>query len=107
MRGAREGEQPTLDVWQTSTAPPLTWRHTAGPPPNVLSNPQFTAPKHTPYQYDVTVAWDGEGPGEGLPAIVSLGDSTISGEGGRWAGNTNVNNGRTTPEERRTATAPR
>ena len=29
-----------------------------------------------------------------MPTIVSLGDSTISGEGGRWAGNTNVNNGR-------------
>jgi hypothetical protein len=30
-----------------------------------------------------------EGPGNGNPAIVALGDSYISGEAGRWAGNTN------------------
>ena len=30
-----------------------------------------------------------DGPGVGTPAIVSLGDSYISGEAGRWAGNTN------------------
>ncbi len=30
-----------------------------------------------------------EGPGEGTPTVVSLGDSYISGEAGRWAGNTN------------------
>jgi hypothetical protein len=30
-----------------------------------------------------------EGPGEGTPWAVSLGDSYISGEAGRWAGNTN------------------
>jgi hypothetical protein len=30
-----------------------------------------------------------EGPGEGSPWTVSLGDSYISGEAGRWAGNTN------------------
>jgi hypothetical protein len=30
-----------------------------------------------------------EGPGEGTPWTVSLGDSYISGEAGRWAGNTN------------------
>lgn len=30
-----------------------------------------------------------EGPGEGTPTLVSLGDSYISGEAGRWAGNTN------------------
>lgn len=30
-----------------------------------------------------------EGPGEGAPWVVSLGDSYISGEAGRWAGNTN------------------
>jgi hypothetical protein len=30
-----------------------------------------------------------EGPGEGKPWVVSLGDSYISGEAGRWAGNTN------------------
>ena len=29
-----------------------------------------------------------EGPGVGVPAVVSLGDSAISGEAGRWAGNT-------------------
>ncbi len=30
-----------------------------------------------------------EGPGEGTPWVLSLGDSYISGEAGRWAGNTN------------------
>jgi hypothetical protein len=30
-----------------------------------------------------------DGPGVGSPAIVTLGDSAISGEAGRWAGNTN------------------
>jgi hypothetical protein len=30
-----------------------------------------------------------EGPGEGAPWVASLGDSYISGEAGRWAGNTN------------------
>ncbi len=30
-----------------------------------------------------------EGPGEGSPWVTSLGDSYISGEAGRWAGNTN------------------
>lgn len=30
-----------------------------------------------------------EGPGEGKPWVVTLGDSYISGEAGRWAGNTN------------------
>ena len=30
-----------------------------------------------------------EGPGEGTATVVSLGDSYISGEAGRWAGNTN------------------
>src|SRR4051794_24067250 len=33
-------------------------------------------------------AW-ADGPGSGTPAIVALGDSAISGEAGRWAGNTN------------------
>ena len=33
-------------------------------------------------------AW-ADGPGVGTPAIVALGDSAISGEAGRWAGNTN------------------
>ena len=31
-----------------------------------------------------------DGPGVGTPAVVSLGDSYISGEAGRWAGNSNV-----------------
>ncbi len=31
-----------------------------------------------------------DGPGVGTPAIVTVGDSYISGEGGRWAGNTNT-----------------
>ena len=30
-----------------------------------------------------------DGPGVGAPWVVSLGDSAISGEAGRWAGNTN------------------
>jgi hypothetical protein len=30
-----------------------------------------------------------DGPGVGAPAVVSVGDSAISGEAGRWAGNTN------------------
>ena len=32
---------------------------------------------------------DADGPGSGAPWVVSLGDSAISGEAGRWAGNTN------------------
>ncbi|MBM3674231.1 MAG: hypothetical protein FJW88_04630 [Actinobacteria bacterium] len=31
-----------------------------------------------------------DGPGVGTPTVVTLGDSYISGEGGRWAGNTNT-----------------
>jgi len=38
-----------------------------------------------------TVAADG--PGVGTPWVVSLGDSYISGEGGRWAGNSNSSSG--------------
>ena len=30
-----------------------------------------------------------DGPGVGKPTVVSVGDSAISGEAGRWAGNTN------------------
>src|SRR5215218_325122 len=30
-----------------------------------------------------------DGPGIGTPAVVTVGDSAVSGEGGRWAGNTN------------------
>ncbi|MGZ7000380.1 MAG: hypothetical protein ACXVLZ_19325, partial [Acidimicrobiia bacterium] len=30
-----------------------------------------------------------DGPGVGTPWVVSVGDSAISGEAGRWAGNTN------------------
>ena len=36
-----------------------------------------------------------EGPGEGTPWVVSLGDSYISGEAGRWAGNTNESSSET------------
>jgi hypothetical protein len=36
-----------------------------------------------------------DGPGAGAPAIVTLGDSAISGEAGRWAGNTNGDPART------------
>ena len=32
----------------------------------------------------------GDGPGRGTPTVVSVGDSYIAGEGGRWAGNVNV-----------------
>jgi hypothetical protein len=35
-----------------------------------------------------------DGPGVGTPAVVTLGDSAISGEAGRWAGNTNGAPGR-------------
>jgi hypothetical protein len=31
-----------------------------------------------------------DGPGVGAPAVVAVGDSAISGEAGRWAGNTNL-----------------
>ena len=34
-----------------------------------------------------------DGPGVGAPWVVSLGDSAISGEAGRWAGNTNNGSG--------------
>src|SRR4051812_20120720 len=36
-----------------------------------------------------------DGPGVGSPAVVTLGDSAISGEAGRWAGNTNGDSART------------
>jgi hypothetical protein len=36
-----------------------------------------------------TVPAHADGPGSGAPWIVSVGDSAISGEAGRWAGNTN------------------
>ena len=36
-----------------------------------------------------------DGPGTGTPTVVSLGDSAISGEAGRWAGNTNRSPSRT------------
>jgi hypothetical protein len=36
-----------------------------------------------------------DGPGAGVPFVVSVGDSYISGEGGRWAGNTNDESWRT------------
>ncbi|MCW2996258.1 MAG: hypothetical protein JWQ18_3753 [Conexibacter sp.] len=34
-----------------------------------------------------------DGPGSGTPSVVSVGDSAISGEAGRWAGNTNTSSG--------------
>src|SRR3954447_7460054 len=37
----------------------------------------------------VGTAAHADGPGVGAPWIVSIGDSAISGEAGRWAGNTN------------------
>lgn len=36
-----------------------------------------------------------DGPGAGTPSAVSIGDSYISGEGGRWAGNTNDSSSKT------------
>jgi len=79
---------PAVEVWQTSTAPPTTWRYTDGPPPNLIPSPRFIATKDRPEPFDLWVE-EREGPGVGKPAVVSLGDSTISGEAGRWAGNTN------------------
>jgi hypothetical protein len=38
-------------------------------------------------------AW-ADGPGVGTPTVVALGDSAISGEAGRWAGNTNDDSSR-------------
>ena len=35
-----------------------------------------------------------DGPGAGTPSVVTLGDSAISGEAGRWAGNTNQSSSR-------------
>jgi hypothetical protein len=35
-----------------------------------------------------------DGPGAGTPTVVTLGDSAISGEAGRWAGNTNQSSSR-------------
>ena len=35
-----------------------------------------------------------DGPGSGDPWVVTVGDSAISGEAGRWAGNTNTSSGR-------------
>jgi hypothetical protein len=35
-----------------------------------------------------------DGPGAGTPTVVTLGDSAISGEAGRWAGNTNASSSR-------------
>ena len=35
-----------------------------------------------------------DGPGVGTPTVVTLGDSAISGEAGRWAGNTNESSSR-------------
>ena len=35
-----------------------------------------------------------DGPGVGTPTVVTLGDSAISGEAGRWAGNTNQSSSR-------------
>jgi hypothetical protein len=35
-----------------------------------------------------------DGPGAGTPTVVTLGDSAISGEAGRWAGNTNSSSSR-------------
>ena len=41
-----------------------------------------------------TPAAAADGPGVGAPAVVTLGDSAISGEAGRWAGNTNGSSSR-------------
>src|SRR5450631_1105949 len=42
----------------------------------------------------LTASARAEGPGQGAPWTVSLGDSYISGEAGRWAGNTNESSSR-------------
>src|SRR3954471_5809523 len=46
-----------------------------------LSLVTFTSPAHA------------DGPGSGTPWVVSVGDSYISGEAGRWAGNSNNGEG--------------
>jgi hypothetical protein len=87
--GCLGDSNPGLWVWETTTAPPSTWRPTPGAaPPNVTTAPRFYVLKHTPQLFDVSVL-PSDYAGHGRQAIVSLGDSTISGEGGRWAGNTN------------------
>ena len=35
-----------------------------------------------------------DGPGAGVPWVVTLGDSYVSGEAGRWAGSTNLDSRR-------------
>src|SRR6476469_2161986 len=41
-----------------------------------------------------TVPAQADGPGSGTPWVVTLGDSYISGEAGRWAGNSNDSSSR-------------
>ena len=49
-----------------------------------------------------------DGPGVGTPTVVTVGDSYISGEAGRWAGNTNGSSNNTTRSARpRTSTTRR
>jgi hypothetical protein len=43
----------------------------------------------------VAPAATADGPGVGTPTVVTLGDSAVSGEAGRWAGNTNGSSSRT------------
>ena len=43
-------------------------------------------------ELSIAPAASADGPGSGSPWVVSLGDSYISGEGGRWAGNTGLPN---------------
>jgi hypothetical protein len=83
---------PQLDVFFTSTPPPSTWRFGATLP-HVLNkfSAQLTYEHNAPTLFDQKIELRAAGPGVGTPAIVSIGDSSISGEGGRWAGNTNDN----------------
>jgi hypothetical protein len=55
------------------------------------ATPSATAsPTPTPTPQPTPTPIAGDGPGHGTPAVVSIGDSYIAGEGGRWAGNINV-----------------
>ncbi len=51
----------------------------AHPPPTAATEPTGVP--------TAAAAPGGDGPGHGTPTVVSVGDSYISGEGGRWAGN--------------------
>jgi hypothetical protein len=69
--------------------PATTLRFTRGAPCALLVAALATVLASLTFGLLTTTAAHAEGPGEGTPWVVSLGDSYISGEAGRWAGNTN------------------